>query len=206
MLTNDQLERLSDKMGFKLAGVFFKDELPKKIEYNRGYIINMENSEDDEGKQNDGSHWTCFQVNKYPTGLIEPLYFDSYGQPPPAAVIEFVKRNTGKPLPYCKTDIQNMMSSACGWFCCAFLHFINVFEHRSKDLYRDADYFLGLFYDLSESTEIKGNEFILKQFFVSKDPSKRRAIEVIADPETITGGVEIENEIKYASPTPTCKC
>ena len=70
MLTNDQIERLSDKMGFKLAGVFFKDELPKKIEYNKGYVINLENSMDKDGKENEGTHWTCFQVNKYPTGLI----------------------------------------------------------------------------------------------------------------------------------------
>jgi hypothetical protein len=38
MLTNDQIERLSNKMGFKLAGVFFKDELPKKMNITEGML------------------------------------------------------------------------------------------------------------------------------------------------------------------------
>jgi hypothetical protein len=73
MLTDTQLEELSEKMKFPLVGVFFKDELPKKIEYNKGYIINLDNSIDENGEENEGTHWTCLQVNKYPSGQIEPI-------------------------------------------------------------------------------------------------------------------------------------
>jgi hypothetical protein len=34
------------------------------------------------GEENDGTHWTCMQVNKYPSGQIEPIFFDPYGAPP----------------------------------------------------------------------------------------------------------------------------
>jgi hypothetical protein len=178
MLTNIQIEDLSKRMQFPLEGVFFKDELPKKLKYNTGYVINLQNSEDEEGKENDGSHWTCLQVNKYPTGLIEPIFFDSYGMPPSEAVKKFVKDNTGKYLPYNKKDVQSLMGNACGWYCCALLHFINTSEHRSRDLYADVGEFLECFDDLNKSNNFKKNEFVLKHFFRSKDPSKRTEIEI----------------------------
>ena len=82
MLTDTQLEELSRKMEFPLVGIFFKDELPKKIEFNKAYIINLDDSIDENGEENDGTHWTCMQVNKYPSGQIEPIFFDPYGAPP----------------------------------------------------------------------------------------------------------------------------
>jgi hypothetical protein len=77
------------------------------------------------------------------------------------------------------------MSNACGWYCCAFLHFINNFSNRTKNLYSDTEHFLEFFDDLNKSVDFKKNEFMLKHFFQSKDPSKRKEIEVIADPNTI---------------------
>ena len=58
MLDDSQLFHLSDAMGFKLEAVCFKDELPKKLKFNVGYIINLENSLDEEGNENEGTHWT----------------------------------------------------------------------------------------------------------------------------------------------------
>jgi len=179
MLTNHQIEELSKRMSFPLAGVFFKDELPNKLQYNKGYVINLQDSTDEDGKDNDGTHWTCLQVNKYPSGLIEPIFFDPYGAPPSESVKKFVKANCGKKLPYNEVDIQSLMSGACGWYVCAFLHFINSSEHRSKDLYTDVSDFIGLFDDLNKSKEFKKNEFILKHFFRSNDPAKRQDIDVI---------------------------
>ena len=77
------------------------------------------------------------------------------------------------------------MSNACGWYCCAFLHFINNFSHRSKDLYQDTELFLSYFDDLNKSVDFKKNEYILKHFFQDKDPSKRKEIEVVAPIESI---------------------
>jgi hypothetical protein len=174
MLSNFELEDLAKKMSVPLERVCFKDELDEEhLKFNRSYIVNMEDSVDENGKQNEGTHWTCFQVNKYPNGLIEPIYFDSYGVAPSVAVKKFVEKSCNTHLNFTTRDIQSLMGNACGFFCLAFLHFINHFPHRSKELYRDTDTFLTLFDDLNVSCDWKRNEFILRLFFQSEDVSKR---------------------------------
>jgi len=180
MLTDDQIEQLSKKMRFPLAGIYFKDELPRKLEYNKGYVINMEDSVDEDGNPNDGSHWVALQVNSK-DGKVEPIYFDSYGKPPPESVKKFVMDNCARKLPYTTKDVQSLMNNACGWYCCAFLYFINTFEQRSRDLYSDVEYYLGFFDDLNHSIDYKKNEYILKHFFRSSDPTKRVPIEIDTD-------------------------
>ena len=63
-LTDTQLRDLAKAMEFPLADISFKDELPKKLEMNKGYIINIEDAEDEDGNRNGGTHWTCLQINK----------------------------------------------------------------------------------------------------------------------------------------------
>lgn len=188
-LTDTQIWDLAKRMEVPLVFCGFKDELlGKKLKYNKGYIINMENEFDEDGQRNTGSHYTCFQVNKYSNGKTQGLYFDSFGMPPPQVVEDFV----GGKLPYATKDIQSLMNSACGWYCLAFLHFINSSESRSGDLYTDAGQFTDLFDDLNKSTDHLKNEFILKHFFRAKDESKRKPVEIEgisvkdrADPESI---------------------
>jgi hypothetical protein len=134
----------------------------------------MENELEEHGQPNSGSHWTCFQVNKYPSGHTEGVYFDSFGQPPPRSVIEYV----GYDIPFCKRDIQILMNSACGWYCVAYLHYINSYHNRTKDIYLDSEHFLSLFHDLEKSIDFKYNEFVLKHFFRSQDPALRKPIDV----------------------------
>lgn len=203
MLTDAQLQHLGDAMDFKIEKICFKDELPKVLKFNAAYIINLDNSVDEEGNDNEGTHWCCLQVNKYPTGLIEPIYFDPYGAPPPEAVKKFVKDNIHRELPYTDKDIQSLMNNACGWYCAAFLHYINKFDHRTKNLYVDVEHFLDLFEDLNVSADFKKNEYVLKHFFRSKDPAKRKEIDVFTDTSTISSendmGVKIAAELKYAN-------
>ena len=187
MLDDTQLKSLCGKMGVPLEFVGFKDELPKKLKYNRSYIINLDNSIDDEGEDNEGTHWTCLQVNQYPNGKIEPIFFDPYGVEPSQAIVKFVKDNCGKYLPYNKRDIQSLMNNACGWYCCAYLHFINASQYRCKDLYEDTETFLNMFDDLNHSTDFKKNEYILKHFFRSNDPKLRKEIDVISPTSHIMG-------------------
>ena len=185
MLTDIQLKQLCEKMEVDLEGVYFKDQLPKKIKANKAYIINLENALDEYGNQNDGSHWTCLQVNKYPNGKVEPFYFDSYGSPPPENVKKVVKNTFGQTLPYNQKDIQSLMNNACGFYCCALLHFINTSKYRSKNFYQDIENFLGMFDDLNESVDWKKNEYILKHFFQPSDPALRKAIEIDTQPVRI---------------------
>lgn len=181
MLSDSQLEHLSRAMDFPLVGVFFKDELPRTLEYNKGYMINLDDSVDEDGKENEGTHWTCLQVNKYPSGLVEPIFVDPYGAPPSEAIKKFVYDNCSQELPYNEKDIQSLMNNACGYFCAAFLHFINSNPYRSKDLYTDTKIFLGMFDDLNKSIDWKKNEYVLKSFFQSSDPSKRVPVDVDTD-------------------------
>ena len=94
--------------------------------------------------------------------------------------------NTGKKLPYTEKDVQSLMNNACGYYCAAFLHYINAWEHRTKDLYADVDMYLHYFDDLNKSIDWKKNEYILKMFFQSSDPALRKEIDVIGHPDHIT--------------------
>lgn len=185
MLTDTEVWSLAKRMNIPLVFCDFKDQLlSHKLKYNKSYIINMENEFNEDGKRNDGSHYTCFQVNKYKNGKIEGVYFDSFGQPPPQVVKDFCKID----MPYQNKDIQSLMNGACGWYCLAFLHYINAFEQRTKDLYSDCEHFTDLFDDLNVEKNHLKNEYILKHFFRSADESKRIPISVggdIVNPNTI---------------------
>jgi len=170
-LSDTEIWTLAEKMDVPLVFAGFKDQLKrKKLQYNKSYIINMENEFDEDGFKNTGSHYTCFQVNKYKNGKIEGVYFDSFGMPPPEIVEKFV----GRKLPYPTKDVQSLLNSACGWFCLAFLHLINAWEGRSGDLYTDAGFFTDLFDDLNHSTDHLKNEWVLKHFFRSSNEDDRR--------------------------------
>ena len=194
-LTDIQIKELARKMRIPLVFCDFKDRLKNtKLQYNKFYILNMENEFDEDGKPNDGTHWTCFQINKYPNGKIEGCYFDSFGVAPPEEVKKFC--SIMNHLPYNTKDVQSLMNSACGWYCLAFGHFINSWEGRSKDLYTDCSAFTDLYDDLNKVNTFQKNEYILKMFFRPSDPDVRakNPVEIfkpgdfkyIADPNTIT--------------------
>lgn len=198
MLSNTQVEELAKRMRVPLEGVFFKSQLKEmKMEPNRSYIINLEDEFDEVGQRNPGSHYTCFQYNKYPKGNDEYVYFDSFGVCPPEEVLEFCGV---KNMPYSEVDIQSLMCDACGWFCLAFLHFINAWEGRSKSLYYDCEHFTSLFNDLNKNTEWKYNEWVLKQFFRNphdKTPMKMEDLgfKWVAEGENIAKGIAEVNSI-----------
>lgn len=198
-LTDTQIWDLAKRMNVPLVFCGFKDELKgKKLQYNKSYIINMEDEFDEHGERNEGSHYTCFQVNKYPNEKKEGLYFDSFGMPPPKIVEDFC----GMKMPYATKDIQSLMNSACGWYCLAFLHYINSSEHRSGDLYTDAGDFTDIFDDLNKSCDHLKNEFLLKHFFRSADPEKRKPVEmkgmnVVSSPANPESIINQDEDLKH---------
>ena len=189
-LTDSQIIDLSKRMNIPLAGVFFKDELIAPLEYNKAYIVNLQDSIDEDGNDNDGTHWTYLQLTKYENGKIEKIFFDPYGAPPSAIIKKVVEETTKtKGLPYTERDIQSLMNNACGWYCLALGHFINASKFRSGSLYDDVGCFVDLFDDLNKSIDFKKNEYILKHFFRSEDPQFRKTIEVITK-EDEKGGID----------------
>lgn len=177
-LTDEQIRELSKKMRIPLADVCFKDELPNKLQMNKTYIINLEDSHDSEGNENGGTHWTMLQCNRNGHGTNENIFFDPYGAPPSENIKRVVKANTGKGLPHTKKDIQSLMNNACGFYCLALAHYINASGYRSNDMYHDVATFLDMFDDLNHSVDFKKNEYILKHFFRSDDPKLRVPIDV----------------------------
>jgi hypothetical protein len=74
-------------------------------------------------------------------------------------------------------------------------HFINASQYRSNSLFHDVTTFMEMFDDLNKSIDFKKNEYILKHFFRSSDPSLRKDIEVIKPIDSITaednaGGID----------------
>ena len=54
---------------------------------------------------------------------------------------------------------------ACGWFCLAYLHFINKFYNKTGDIYIDTATYLDLFEDLDKSVDWKKNEYMHPAYF-----------------------------------------
>lgn len=178
-LTDSQMETLLKKMKVPLAKIVFKDEMPTKVEYNKAYIINLDDEFDEKtGMLNSGSHWTCLVVMKYKDNKVKPFYFDSYGAPPPEDIKNAVLKSTGQKLPFNTKNIQSLMGEVCGFFCCALLHYLFAYPHRTGDVYKDAEDFLFFFDDLNVSIDFKKNEYILKHFFQPSDPKLRKEIDV----------------------------
>ena len=64
------------------------------------------------------------------------------------------------------------MSNLCGFFCLAFIYFLTISKHRTKNIINDASIFLDLFEDLDLDDDIYKNEFVLSLFFTDKKSKK----------------------------------
>ena len=190
-LTDSQITELCKRMKIPLGGIVFKDELSSPLEYNKSYFVNLEDSHDEDGNENDGTHWTFLQLAKYPNGKIDKIFFDPYGAPPSENIKKVVKETTkSEGLPYTKKDIQSLLNNACGYYCLGLGHFINASQYRSGSLYDDVNTFMEMFEDLNTSVDFKKNEYVLKHFFRSEDPSLRKEIDVITDADE-KGGLDL---------------
>ena len=111
-------------------GCFIKDKLPK---LERGfYVINLDGT----------SHWTCLCIDD------DCYYFDSFGFLAPTEV----EKKIGKYY-WNDGDVQDIDSSACGYYCIAFIKHMSGKRHKLK-AFND---FLKLF-----SKDTKKNDMILK--------------------------------------------
>ena len=192
MLTDHQIEDLAQKMNIPLEGCYFKDMLPKRLDINKVYIINLQDSETDDGKENQGTHWTMAYIRGTPKKQFQPIYFDPYGCPPPENVKNIIEKQTNIKCPYTQKDIQSLMNNACGFYCLALAHFICASKYRTNDLYRDVDEFIDMFDDLNNSIDWKKNEYILKHFFLS--PDKQTKVDVLGQDHSFYDKIIEEDE------------
>jgi hypothetical protein len=119
-LSNFQLMNLikDKKLDYYFAGVYSNDLLPKELIRDKFYIINLQDH--DAGS---GTHWTVLYYNK----PLTSIYFDSYGFPSPLDV-----ENRIKPYIYNNKEIQDFDSSACGYYCIAFILFLHNKDNKQN--------------------------------------------------------------------------
>ena len=102
-LTNDDIDNLAKQFNIpKFKGCYIRDETPK-LKVGESCIINL----------NGNSHWVA--LIRLSDGYF---YFDSFGVIGPKILenIDYV---------YSEVDLQKMCSSACGFYCLAFLISMN---------------------------------------------------------------------------------
>ena len=105
------------KLTHVFGGVYSKDQLPT-LERNKFYIINLQDSD-----AGNGTHWTVFFYNK----PLTSIYYDSFGFIAPLEVQAKIK-----PYIYNDKEIQNYKSSACGYYCIAFIKFLHNKTNKEK--------------------------------------------------------------------------
>lgn len=110
-------------------GVFACNRLPT---LNKSPCIAIANTDPD---YKPGEHWCAFFISSDRYGE----YFDSFGQPPAAEHLKFMKSNC-KTWTYNKKIIQSNNSSICGNYCIMYLlfkicgykmsHFLKIFNNN----------------------------------------------------------------------------
>jgi len=116
-LSDSDIREICKKLHLPLCGVVTKDKLSHLS--NGYYIVNMQSSKD-----GNGTHWCCCLIDceKY------NFWFDSFGFPAPEEVTEKIE-----PYIFNHKDIQDIDTSSCGYYCIAFIKFLNGKEN--KELY-----------------------------------------------------------------------
>ena len=113
--SDDELKRIAKYYKLPLIGVCQRNHLHEYPHVNNGfYIINTEPSTSGSGR-----HWACLYLNKQTS-----FYFCSFGAPPATDVIKYVQKYSKK-FKNNNLIIQNLKSDNCGYFCIAFMLFVN---------------------------------------------------------------------------------
>jgi hypothetical protein len=142
-LSNFDMLEILDNKNLPINGIYSKDRLPS---LKKGfYIINIQNS--DEGS---GTHWTCLYYNN-----DDSIYFDSFGFAAPMEVQQHLKNYS-----YNDKQVQNIDSTACGYYCIAFIQYL----HDKKNKNKSFETFLNIF-----KTNQLYNDVILKNLTKIKD-------------------------------------
>jgi hypothetical protein len=156
MLSNFNLEDLSEHYGFPLTQVLMKDEMKSlKSSKTGNYIINLQSS-----TQGNGSHWMALAVRDK-----KCFYCDSFGVLPPQEVITFCKRIPKSSLGYNDFGFQHIKAETCGFFAVGLL--IHIQNNPNMDLYDACRDYIKIF-----AYDTKDNNTILKAYFKKLPQSK----------------------------------
>ena len=148
LLSDVDIRILSKMFGINLIDVCFKSKLNNmKIVKSGSYVINLDRDDIE------GTHWVCLYVKGN-----QAIYHDSFGEEAPLEVIKFCKRGNVKLLMN-HFQIQHLLSTACGYYCIAFLHWMTKYKIPSQ-------YHLNMFNKIFDFDTTK-NDLILKKYIKS---------------------------------------
>ncbi len=156
MMTNFQIEAACKKYAIPLVSCCNKNLLPRHI-HEGGVIVNMQNDEDTHGRELEGTHWVAAYVEKGKKGKLSGAYFDSFGQPAPVAVQQYLRPTV--PYYLAGVDTQNINSGWCGSYCVLFLLFMS--RNRTVPFERRFRSFMQLF----DTKDPDANLTLLKKYF-----------------------------------------
>ena len=108
-LSDTDIKDILKSQGIRIKGVYMKDQLPTKLKTGF-YVINLQSS-----FVGNGTHWTTFYYSPK-----HSYYFDAFGMIPPERIHYMIH-----PYTYNDKQIQNIKSTACGYYCIAFIIFMN---------------------------------------------------------------------------------
>ena len=109
-ISNVYIDKLMEKISRSFNGTFSIDNIPVFDDDVFSIIINL-------SKQNEiGTHFIAVYVleNKI-------IYFDSFGNQLNNSSLKRYLKKYKKPIIFSKIQIQNLLSSHCGFFCIAFI-------------------------------------------------------------------------------------
>jgi hypothetical protein len=155
MLSNFDLEELSEHYGFALNSVKMKDEMKATPAKSGNYIRNPQSS-----SQGNRTHWVCIAIRGK-----HSFYQDSFGVLMPQEFITFCKRIPKSRLGYNDFGFQDIKSETCGWYCVGLLIYLH--NRPNMDLYDPCGDYIRLF-----SYDTKKNNGILKAYFRKLSQSK----------------------------------
>lgn len=97
----------------EMKGVYSRNQIPRSLDVNKAsaFVLNLDDSD------GPGTHWVA--VYHHPKSEYVD-YFDSFGLPPPLEVQKYTKL---KPIQYNDGMLQDLRSSACGYYCINFINF-----------------------------------------------------------------------------------
>ena len=138
-LTNFEIQQYY-KNEPRFNGVYFRDNLPKKIKHETACIANLDNY------KNTGTDWIALYLKDK-----EVIYFDSFGvEHNPKEIKRFIEHKNIKINIF---RIQAHNSIMCGYFCIGFIDFMLA----GKSLID--------FTSLFSFSDFKKNDYIISRFF-----------------------------------------
>ena len=129
--------------GTPFNGCFTKDDLNYIPNGNTIYNLNGQ------------SHWTALHRNNG-----DYYYFDSFATVPPQMIEDMIADNLDQKnhgfFRYNTKNIQGLNSSSCGYYCVAFLKWMQ----NAKQKFKAFDDFVNLFSDKYDQNEVILNELL----------------------------------------------